>query len=242
MEKRTIIKQATSVGEPPEYTWTVMPDGKIFDTKQEAKDYIYSRRPRWYWKTAHDKAGKERELRVKKYMAKIKLAQCINFQRETLDIPKDFIADVSNEKNRTYYYHRNGGKDGTRSVNIRENTEGGVVRQSFVFSKNFKDFSQGYSSNNVGDNLMGFVHQLDSLKELRYDERQAPYFSTIDSILYDARYSADRGIAMHFPKAYEHLDIQCDTYIQSEDGTKYVHLLRKSKGILRMLERVQACL
>ena len=75
------------------------------------------------------------------------------------------------------------------------------------------------------------LHQLDSLKELRYDERQAPYFSTIDSILYDARYSADRGIAMHFPKAYEHLDIQCDTYIQSEDGTKYVHLLRKSKGI-----------
>ena len=40
MEKYEIIKQATSTGEPPEYTWTVMPDGKIFDTKQEAKDYI----------------------------------------------------------------------------------------------------------------------------------------------------------------------------------------------------------
>ena len=78
------------------------------------------------------------------------------FSKETLDIPKDFIADVSNEKNRTYYYHRNGGKDGTRSVNIRENTEGGDIRQSFVFAKNFS-FSQGYSSNNVGDNLMGFV-------------------------------------------------------------------------------------
>ena len=115
MEKYEIIKQATSVGEPPEYTYTVMPDGMIFDTKQKAKDYIYSRRPRWYWKTAHDKAGKARETAVKKYMAKIKLAQCINFQRETLDIPKDFIADVLNEKNRTYYYHRNGGKDDLRS-------------------------------------------------------------------------------------------------------------------------------
>ena len=43
MEKYEIIKQATSTGEPPEYTYTVMPDGMIFDTKQEAKDYIYSR-------------------------------------------------------------------------------------------------------------------------------------------------------------------------------------------------------
>ncbi len=94
MEKRTIIKQATSVGEPPEYTYTVMPDGKIFDTKQEAKDYIYNKRPRWYWKTAQDKAGRKRETAVKQYLAKIKLAQCVNFQRETLDIPKDFIADV----------------------------------------------------------------------------------------------------------------------------------------------------
>ena len=62
MEKRTIIKQATSTGEPPEYTWTVMPDGMIFDTKQEAKDYIYNKRPRWYWKTAHNKAGRKEKL------------------------------------------------------------------------------------------------------------------------------------------------------------------------------------
>ena len=233
MEKRTIIKQATSLGEPPEYTYTVMPDGMIFDTKQEAKDYIYNKRPRWYWKTCDNKAGRKRETAVKKYMAKIKLAQCINFQRETLDIPKDFIADVLNKKNRTYYYHRNGGKDGTRSVNIKEsNTAGGDIRQAYVFAQNFKDFSQGYSSNNVGDNLMGFVHQLDSLKDLRYDERYTAYFSKIDSLLYDAKYSADRGLSTNFPKAYENIDVQCDTYIQSESGAKYVHLLRKSEGLL----------
>ena len=61
MEKYEIIKQATSTGEPPEYTWTVMPDGKIFDTKQEAKDYIYNKRPRWYWKTCDNKAGRKKE-------------------------------------------------------------------------------------------------------------------------------------------------------------------------------------
>ena len=74
---------------------------------------------------------------------------------------------------------------------------------------------------------MGFVHQLESLKDLRYDERHTPYFSKIDSILYDAKYSADRGIAMHFPKAYEHLDVQCDTYIQSEEWCKVCSFAKK---------------
>ena len=234
MEKRTIIKQATSVGEPPEYTWTVMPDGKIFDTKQEAKDYIYNKRPRWYWKTAQDKAGRKRETAVKQYLAKIKLAQCVNFQRETLDIPKDFIADVSNEKNRTYHtQHSTGRRLGSKSVTIKkENTAGGDIRQAYVFAENFGNFSRDYSSGDVGANLMGFVHQLESLKDLRYDSQNTSYFSKIDSRLGSARYGADRSLASEFPKAYEHLDVQCNTYIESESGATYVDLLRKSKGLL----------
>ena len=234
MEKLIIIKQATSVGEPPEYTYTVMPDGKIFDTKQEAKDYIYNKRPRWYWKTSDNRAGRRRETAVKKYIAKTKLAQCVNFQRETLDIPKDFIADVSNEKNRTYHMqHGTGRRLGSKSVTIKkENTAGGDIRQAYVFANNFKDFSQSYSSSDVGENLMGFVHQLESLKALRRDSRRTSYFSKLDNRLYDSGYSADRSIASEFPKAYEHMDIQCHTYIESEGGTHYVDLLRKSKGLL----------
>jgi len=234
MEKRTIIKQATSVSEPPEYTYTVMPDGKIFDTKQEAKDYIYNKRPRWYWKTSDNKAGRRRETAVKKYIAKTKLAQCVNFQRETLDIPKDFIADVSNEKNRTYHMqHGTGRRLGSKSVTIKkENTAGGDIRQAYVFANNFKDFSQCYSSSDVGENLMGFVHQLECLKDLRYDSQNTPYFSKIDDRLGSARYEADRSLASQFPKAYEHLDVQCNTYIESEGGTHYVALNRKSKGLL----------
>jgi hypothetical protein len=234
MEKRTIIKQATSVGEPPEYTWTVMPDGMIFDTKQEAKDYIYNKRPRWYWKTCDNKAGRKRETAVKQYLAKIKLAQCVNFQRETLDIPKDFIADVSNDKNRTYHtQHGTGRRLGSKSVIIKqENTAGGDIRQARVFADNFKSFSRDYSSGDVGANLMGFVHQIECLQDLRYDSQNTPYFSKVDSRLGSARYEADRSIASEFPKAYEHLDVQCNTYIESEDGTHYVDLLRKSKGLL----------
>ena len=239
MEKRTIIKQATSVGEPPEYTWTVMPDGKIFDTKQEAKDYIYNKRPRWYWKTAQDKAGRKRETAVKQYLAKIKLAQCVNFQRETLDIPKDFIADVSNDKNRTYHVqHGTGRRLGSKSVIIKqENTAGGDIRQARVFADNFKSFSRDYSSGDVGANLMGFVHQLESLKDLRYSANETPYFSKVDSRLGSARYEADRSLASEFPKAYEHLDVQCNTYIESEGGTHYVALNRTSRGLLEDARR-----
>ena len=239
MEKRTIIKQATSVGEPPEYTWTVMPDGKIFDTKQEAKDYIYNKRPRWYWKTVQDKAGKKRETAVKQYLAKIKLAQCVNFQRETLDIPKDFIADVSNDKNRTYHVqHHTGRRLGSKSVIIKqENTAGGDIRQARGFADNFKSFSRDYSSGDVGANLMGFVHQLESLKDLRYSANETPYFSKVDSRLGSARYEADRSLASEFPKAYEHLDVQCNTYIESEGGTHYVALNRTSRGLLEDARR-----
>ena len=234
MEKRTIIKQATSLGEPPEYTYTVMPDGMIFDTKQEAKDYIYNKRPRWYWKTCDNKAGRKRETAVKQYLAKTKLAQCVNFQREILDIPRDFIADVSNEKNRTYHtQHSTGRRLGSKSVIIKQqNTAGGDIRQAYVFAENFSQFSRDYSGGDVGANLMGFVHQLESLKDLRYDSQDTPYFSKIDSRLGSARYEADRSIASEFPKAYEHLDIQCNTYIESESGAKYVDLLRKSEGLL----------
>lgn len=234
MEKRTIIKQATSVGEPPEYTYTVMPDGMIFDTKQEAKDYIYNKRPRWYWKTCDNKAGRKRETAVKQYLAKIKLAQCVNFQRETLDIPKDFIADVSDLTKRTYHTQNGTGRRlGSKSVIIkRENTAGGDIRQAYVFADNFKNFSRNYSSSDVGENLMGFVNQLESLQDLRKDSKRTSYRSKLDSRLYDSGYSADRSIASEFPKAYEHIDIQCHTYIESEGGTHYVDLLRKSKGLL----------
>jgi len=234
MEKYEIIKQATSTGEPPEYTWTVMPDGKIFDTKQEAKDYIYNKRPRWYWKTAQDKAGRKRETAVKQYLTKIKLAQCVNFQRETLDIPKDFIADVSNEKNRTYHMqHGTGRRLGSKSVTIKkENTAGGDIRQAYVFADNFKSFSRNYSSSDVGENLMGFVHQLECLKDLRYSASETSYYSKLDSRLGSARYEADRSLASQFPKAYEHLEVQCNTYLESESGATYVALNRTSKGLL----------
>lgn len=79
---------------------------------------------------------------------------------------------------------------------------------------------------------MGFVHQIECLKDLRYDSQTTPYFSKIDSRLGSARYEADRSIASEFPKAYEHLDVQCNTYIESESGAKYVDLLRTSKGLL----------
>ena len=232
MEKLTIVKCTNGVGE-----WEVISDSghsETFDTRQEAKDYIYSKRPRWYWKTCDNKAGEKRETAVKQYLAKIKLAQCVNFQRETLDIPKDFIADVSNERNRTYHtQHGTGRRLGSKSVNIKkENTAGGDIRQAYVFAENFSQFSRDYSGGDVGANLMGFVHQLESLKDLRYDSQDTPYFSKIDSRLGSARYEADRSIASEFPKAYEHLDIQCNTYIESESGAKYVDLNRKSKGLL----------
>ena len=118
MEKLTIVKCTNGVGE-----WEVISDSgcsETFDTRQEAKDYIYNKRPRWYWKTAQDKAGKKRETAVKQYLTKIKLAQCVNFQRETLDIPKDFIADVSNDKNRTYHVqHGTNRRLGSKSVIIK---------------------------------------------------------------------------------------------------------------------------
>ena len=57
----------------PEYTYTVMPDGMIFDTKQEAKDYIYSAETQMVLEDRMIKQARERELRVKKYMAKTSL-------------------------------------------------------------------------------------------------------------------------------------------------------------------------
>ena len=232
MEKLTIVKCTNGVGE-----WEVISDSgcsETFDTRQEAKDYIYNKRPRWYWKTAQDKAGKKRETAVKQYLTKIKLAQCVNFQRETLDIPKDFIADVSNDKNRTYHVqHGTNRRLGSKSVIIKkENTAGGDIRQAYVFADNFKSFSRNYSSSDVGENLMGFVHQLECLKDLRYSANETPYFSKVDSRLGSARYEADRSLASEFPKAYEHLEVQCNTYLESESGATYVALNRTSKGLL----------
>ena len=48
---------------------------------------------------------------------------------------------------------------------------------------------------------MGFVHQLESLKDLRYDSQNTSYFSKIDSRLGTARYEADRSIARAFSKS-----------------------------------------
>ena len=231
MEKFTIVKCTNGVGE-----WEVISDSgcsETFDTRQEAKDYIYNKRPRWYWKTAtHNK----KERQVKEYIAKKKLEQCVNLQREILDIPKDFISDISDDKKRTYHIDYSGNnrrRMGSNSVNIkREATTGGDIRQSYVFSKNFSDFSRNYSGNDVGENLMGFVHQLDSLRDLRFSLRNTIYFSSIDSRLGDSRYHAEQGLRHNFPKADEYIDVRCDTYIETESGTKYVDLNRKSKGLL----------
>ena len=79
---------------------------------------------------------------------------------------------------------------------------------------------------------MGFVHQLECLKDLRYSANETPYFSKVDSRLGSARYEADRSLASEFPKAYEHLEVQCNTYLESESGATYVALNRTSKGLL----------
>jgi hypothetical protein len=210
-------------------------------TKKQINEETHGKqlKPRWFWLTEHGDAEVKREKLKHKFLAKAKLNDVINAQREILDMPKDFVKDIMNEKKHDYHMctNMNGQRfqGGIKEIKIEKEGEGGNINQSAVFSKNYNKAISSWNGHDIGDTLIGFMHQISTLKEIKKRMSSRPYFTSVDKVMQTSESNASYFVSTNFPNASEHLKVQCGTY-DSEIFTKRKYALENpydSDGIER---------
>jgi len=210
-------------------------------TKKQINEETHGKqlKPKWFWLTEHGDAEVKREKLKHKFLAKAKLNDVINAQREILDMPKDFVKDIMDDKKHDYHMctNINGQRfqGGIKEIKIEKEGEGGNINQSAVFSKNYNKAISSWNGHDMGDTLIGFMHQISTLKDMRRMMSSRPYFTSVDEAMQTSETNAGFFVSNNFPNASEHLKVQCGTY-DSEIFTKRKYALENpydSDGVQR---------